>query len=92
MGKDIIDSLSTLELSEKDALIATLIEETRNLRDTVTKLETQVNHERNTALPYYSSGLLASNSPSEMFRGIPQQGLPAKFVAEKMEKWILILV
>ena len=52
MGKDIVDSFSNLELSEKDALIATLIEETRNLRDTVTKLETQVNHEKNSALPY----------------------------------------
>ena len=85
MGKDIVDSFSNLELSEKDALIATLIEETRNLRDTVTKLETQVNHEKNSALPYYSSGLLASNSPSEIIRGIPQQGLPAKFVAENIE-------
>jgi len=68
----------------KDAIIATLIEETRALRATVTKLEEQVDHDKNASFQYYSSNLVTTYEPHRESY-IPDRGLPAKFVAERIE-------
>jgi len=67
----------------KDAIIATLLEETRSLRNAVTKLSQQVDYDKNAALTYYASDL--STRSNQQYLEIPAKGLPAKFVAELIE-------
>ena len=52
-----------ISTDNKDAIIATLIEETRALRATVTKLEEQVDHDKNASFQYYSSNLVTTYEP-----------------------------
>lgn len=67
---------------DKDAVIATLLEETRALRDTVTQLKDQVQYDKDIATTYYASTL--ASTPIDL-HAIPKQGLPAQFVADMIE-------
>mmetsp|Transcript_6299 Transcript_6299/g.13616 ORF Transcript_6299/g.13616 Transcript_6299/m.13616 type:complete len:478 (-) Transcript_6299:553-1986(-) len=69
---------------DKDAVIATLLEETRILRDTVAELSKQVGYDKNLSTTYYASSL-AAEPGSLLEEGIPHRGLPAKFVSGYIE-------
>ena len=66
------------EAIDKDALIASLVEETRKLQSTVSDLQTKIQHgeafDTTFEASRYSRGEAAS------FREIPETGMPAKHV------------
>ena len=69
--------------AKKDVVIATLLAETRALKETVAQLKRQVEHDRDASLTYYASHAASENNWAH--QGIPQKGLPAKFVSNLIQ-------